>query len=374
MSLLLEEIRRKKQEAMEIVDKEHKMFRRKDLEKQMEEKYYKLLHGNGKANDDDEHSNGTLDSNHDELQDQDLPDISMAEVRRRLRGMAQPILLFGEDEIDVRRRLRDCEIQNMDVIRERQRNDLQDALQNVDASAVNDILRGSAAKQEDHGPKYTWEDMQLSGKKLGKQDDAADMRVIRRFFKFLLDLWGQDLDERPIEIKQSPQGKRASAIYVQTAENLKPLFKGLKRKDLSLDIVNYLREIALCVLKREYIAANDAYLRMSIGNAPWPIGVTNVGIHNRTGREKIYSQNIAHVLNDEMQRKYIQGLKRLMTFCQKRYPNVPSKCLEFQGLESELYPVNNDLKMRELEAEQAAWIQAGHTLELTANTLSSSTE
>ena len=31
-----------------------------------------------------------------------------------------------------------------------------------------------------------------------------------------------------------------------------------------------------------------------------------VGIHARTGREKIFSQHIAHVLNDEIQRKYIQ--------------------------------------------------------------------
>ena len=31
-----------------------------------------------------------------------------------------------------------------------------------------------------------------------------------------------------------------------------------------------------------------------------------VGIHARTGREKIFAQQIAHVLNDETQRKYIQ--------------------------------------------------------------------
>ena len=52
--------------------------------------------------------------------------------------------------------------------------------------------------------------------------------------------------------------------------------------------------------------ANDAYLEMAIGNAPWPIGVTMVGIHSRTGREKIFARNVAHVLNDETQRKYIQ--------------------------------------------------------------------
>ena len=59
--------------------------------------------------------------------------------------------------------------------------------------------------------------------------------------------------------------------------------------------------------------ANGIYLQMAIGNAPWPIGVTMVGIHARTGREKIFAQQIAHVLNDETQRKYIQ-VKMCMVF------------------------------------------------------------
>lgn len=41
-----------------------------------------------------------------------------------------------------------------------------------------------------------------------------------------------------------------------------------------------------------------------------------VGIHERSGREKIFSNNVAHVLNDETSRKYIQSLKRLVrTLC-----------------------------------------------------------
>lgn len=71
---------------------------------------------------------------------------------------------------------------------------------------------------------------------------------------------------------------------------------------------------------------------MAIGNAPWPLGVTMVGIHARTGREKIFSQQIAHVLNDETQRKFIQGLKRLMTACQRLYPTDPSKTLEYNAI------------------------------------------
>jgi len=36
-------------------------------------------------------------------------------------------------------------------------------------------------------------------------------------------------------------------------------------------------EIVHYMQKRQYQRANDSYLRLSIGNAPWPIGVTMVG-------------------------------------------------------------------------------------------------
>lgn len=79
-------------------------------------------------------------------------------------------------------------------------------------------------------------------------------------------------------------------------------------------------EIVHFLQKREYRHANDSYLQLSIGNAPWPIGATSVGIHERSGRERIFSSKIAHVLNDEETRKYIQSLKRIMTFTQTKYP------------------------------------------------------
>ena len=46
-----------------------------------------------------------------------------------------------------------------------------------------------------------------------------------------------------------------------------------------------------------------------------------VGIHARTGREKIFARNVAHVLNDETQRKYIQACccLLLVTYCSSSY-------------------------------------------------------
>jgi len=87
----------------------------------------------------------------------------------------------------------------------------------------------------------------------------------------------------------------------------------------------FIYEIVDNLKKREYVKANDAYLRLAIGNAPWPIGVTMVGIHERSAREKIFTNQVAHILNDEITRKYIQSIKRLMTFCQTVYPTDPSK-------------------------------------------------
>lgn len=44
------------------------------------------------------------------------------------------------------------------------------------------------------------------------------------------------------------------------------------------------------------------------GNNPWPIGVTSVGIHERSAREKIshVMNGGAHIMNDEATRKYLQ--------------------------------------------------------------------
>mmetsp|Transcript_10792 Transcript_10792/g.19052 ORF Transcript_10792/g.19052 Transcript_10792/m.19052 type:complete len:88 (+) Transcript_10792:1164-1427(+) len=79
---------------------------------------------------------------------------------------------------------------------------------------------------------------------------------------------------------------------------------------------------------RNNLQAADHYVRLAIGNDPWPIGVTMVGIHERKGRERINAGKVAHVMNDESQRKYLTSLKRLLTYRQKTHPADPSKMLQ----------------------------------------------
>jgi len=66
--------------------------------------------------------------------------------------------------------------------------------------------------------------------------------------------------------------------------------------------------------------AGDAYIRLAIGNAAWPIGVSAVGLHERAAREKVGEGKSAHVMNDEAQRKYVTTIKRLISFAQRAYP------------------------------------------------------
>ena len=84
---------------------------------------------------------------------------------------------------------------------------------------------------------------------------------------------------------------------------------------MSTEILDAIYMIALYCLAKQYLKAHDKYVELAIGNSPWPMGVTMVGIHERSGRARINTSQIAHILNDETTRKYLQAVKRLMTVC-----------------------------------------------------------
>lgn len=143
-----------------------------------------------------------------------------------------------------------------------------------------------------------------------------------------MELWEEKLKERSEEASRTAAGKKQTATYAQTLVYIQPLFQKLKERTIDSEIEEYLYGIMRELTLREYVKANDIYLRMSIGNAAWPIGVTMVGIHARSAREKISAGSTPHVLNDETQRKYIQCIKRLMTLHQQVFPpEDPAKCV-----------------------------------------------
>jgi len=128
-------------------------------------------------------------------------------------------------------------------------------------------------------------------------DPAADAAIVSPLIllllKRLLHEQEEQLSLRSDEEKFSTEGKLATTFFSQSKESLRYLFKQLKKQKLPKDILRRLCEICSFLQQREYVQANDAYLRLAIGNAPWPIGVTAVGIHERSAQERIKSDQIA---------------------------------------------------------------------------------
>ncbi|KIR63958.1 pre-mRNA-splicing factor 18 [Cryptococcus bacillisporus CA1873] len=275
--------------------------------------------------------------------------ISPEECIRRLRQKGQPIRLFGESDKDRRLRLRALELlEERGPSGGQGRNDFMKALEEMESGLdKKDVERkarelhrlaeergrkeGSAASGEGDSKEVDGKESREDKKKKGVDMGILDLKLIKTdpnklypiiyyALKGVLKEWEEWMDNRPEEIRRSTQGKLAAANQVQSAQSLKPLFRSLRSRDLAPDVLRLLAEIVHHMQSRAYQKANDAYLRLSIGNAAWPIGVTSVGIHERSAREKIGQDNIAHVLNDEVTRKYIQAVKRLLTFSQTIRP------------------------------------------------------
>ncbi|KAH7308181.1 pre-mRNA splicing factor [Stachybotrys elegans] len=122
------------------------------------------------------------------------------------------------------------------------------------------------------------------------------------------------------EKRDTTAGKMAYNAMVQTRENMKPLFRKMEKGDIEDSLLEPIVEIVKALQERRYVDANDGYLRLSIGKAAWPIGVTMVGIHERSAREKLHDGEKGHVMGDEVTRKYLQSIKRCLTFAQVRWP------------------------------------------------------
>lgn len=164
-----------------------------------------------------------------------------------------------------------------------------------------------------------------------KNDREFLFRQLASYFTMVLKEWGITLARRDQDVKESYQGKQAHAAMVQARENMRPLFKKLEKFDLADSILEPVVEIVHAAQERRYVDANDGYLRLSIGKAAWPIGVTMVGIHERSAREKLHEsdKNAAHIMSDENTRKFLQSIKRCLSFAQTRWP--PTDQLQLMG-------------------------------------------
>jgi hypothetical protein len=150
------------------------------------------------------------------------------------------------------------------------------------------------------------------------------------WFHLIFIEWEKTLNEslKNLNPKTKPEIRMNFGLYKQSRGFIKPLFDLLLNKNFEKkDILDKLFKIMVFCEDRDYKNANDEYIELSIGNAPWPLGVNMVGIHERSERAKIFSDQIANILNDDITKKYLLCVKRIISFIQKKHPKNPSECV-----------------------------------------------
>lgn len=157
---------------------------------------------------------------------------------------------------------------------------------------------------------------------------------IRTWARKALKAWEKELADKPEDEKKTAQCKLVVAQHRQVRRDVRPLQKRLRLYTMEQWLLDKLHTIVSRADEREYRQASEAYLDLAIGKAAWPVGIGCGGtmlmedaieLHDKFNRMKNV-KDIAFALNDDVTRKFVQALKRLMSVAQRYWPpDDPSK-------------------------------------------------
>ena len=240
------------------------------------------------------------------------------QVMLKLRQFGQPICLFAETakqrverlkaiEEQMKEKMTDAELRvltNIDKAEElRKKREQEKESAAASAAAGLDPKDGKPS-----GDASSDDDVEAEGDDggdgKGKKppiDKTCKEEVVRKYLKGLLKEWEAEFAAKSTkEFLESHRGKLAAVTLKQCRESVSYLFDLLRQRTVPEDVVDHLDKIVEFMKKREYVLATDEYLKIAIGNAAWPMGVTMVGIHERAGRERIFTQKVARLLQTHM--------------------------------------------------------------------------
>ena len=288
----------------------------------------------GENNDDANNNGGGSSSCGEDISDS-LKRLSADEITNTLRRFGLPIRLFGELDDLARLQRLSIAMQGREaaMLGESERDefllDSANRTRNVFLEKDNhhDDDNGKVSSNSAAAAASTPTTTTTAVMSPSTQDDINDApKRIYRYFKSLIRQWEDDLAQRPETIRKSAAGKNETKTLKQCKDYIRPLFQMCKRREVEDGLQAHLIKIVNYCEMGEFVKAHDAYMDVAIGRAAWPIGVTMVGIHARSGRAKIESSNVAHVMNSELNRKFLTSVKRLMSYAQRKRPDVdPSK-------------------------------------------------
>lgn len=342
--------------------------RREDEEQQAKEeerleKFQEFLTKGKKGEEEAEEQKKKIKFDESLLDDDDAePPIAMDQVIERLREVGSPITLFGETDMHRYKRLRNVEKEihegkrNPDLLMLEQH---QHKLQREEQAMAEEIAESAGQFQseavaaddksdsEDDDEEKGLKIQNEAGIEAEKPKDLADEEpvevnselmdrcdYIRSFIRKTMKAWEKDLAERPEETKQTAIVKGEIAHHRQARRDIRPLQKRLRMYRLEDFMLTKIHPIVDLAENKEYRQAAEAYLDLSIGKAAWPVGIgcggsmlmeDAIGLHDRFNRMENV-KDTAWALNDEVARKYVQALKRIISMAQKYWPPAdPSK-------------------------------------------------
>lgn len=156
---------------------------------------------------------------------------------------------------------------------------------------------------------------------------------VRMYVKYMVKEWENDVqlkaegfssirdDEEREDEEESVA--RQSSMLLDTKKDLVRLLYKLRTQKLTDSMLTSLCTIMYYLQVRDYRRANESYMKLSIGNVAWPIGVKGVGIHERSAALKITGenkQNSANIMLDDKTRRWITAIKRLISFAERKWP------------------------------------------------------
>jgi len=190
------------------------------------------------------------------------------------------------------------------------------------------LAADEGTKLQDKPAEPAEEDVEVNTDLMDKCD------FIRAWARKALKAWEKEIAEKPDEEKKTARCKTEVAAHRQVRRDVRPLQKRLRMYVMDEWLLGKIHHIIQFADEREYRNASEAYLDLSIGKAAWPVGIgcggsmlmeDAIGLHDRFNR-MANVKDIAFALNDDVTRKFVQALKRLMNVAQRYWPpSDPSK-------------------------------------------------
>jgi pre-mRNA-splicing factor 18 len=126
-----------------------------------------------------------------------------------------------------------------------------------------------------------------------KRQDLTSEQIVYKFFRSLIKQWESDLQQRPDQMKNNAKGREEVKSFKRCKDYIRPLFRLCKENEVPPDILVKLVNMVKACEEGNFVKAHDEYMRTAIGNSAWPMGLTMVGIHERSGRERISTAKVS---------------------------------------------------------------------------------